>query len=178
MGWSKSEASDSAPFVPNETGLNVSELEILLISGNTLDSVAPVDINSYVTVKTNAAMFYPNQIYNTGVWDISSIEAKVTLDYLQPRSSKVMFSGTFISSATTNSGFVSVRISDSTGQLTGTEKRYSTGKAVSATEINIGFSTVGYTTLNNTQDLFLEVSKDFAGNLILKDALISIEPLW
>jgi len=165
-------------FPPEDTGLNKMQLELLVVSGNTQDSVAPVDIDTYVTALTNSAMFYPNVIYNTGVWTPSSTEIKTVLSYPLPRSSKFVISGTLISDSATNSGFIGVRLVDSTGELTGSSKRYSTGRTNGALTVNVGFSLIGYSTLTDTQNVRLEISKDFAGSLVLEDALFTVKPLW
>jgi hypothetical protein len=165
-------------FPPTETGSNVIELELLVVSGNTQDSVAPVDIDTYVTALTNSAMIYPNPIYNTGKWSPSTTEIKTVLTHTQPRSSKFVLSGTLTSDSATNTGFIGVRLSDSVGVLTGSDKRYSTGRTNGALTVNIGFSLIGYATLTNGQGLHLEISKDFAGSLVLEDLLFTIKPLW
>ena len=165
-------------YPPNQTGHNHNRLELLLVSGNTQDSVAGVDIDAYVTVKTNSAMTHPNPIYDTGVWGLSTTELLASLDLPVPRSSKIMISGTIVSDSAVNSGFISVRLSDSNSALTGSTKQYSTGKSVGGATVNVGFSVVGYTTLASGQEFKLEVAKDFAGTIVLDNALITIEPLW
>jgi hypothetical protein len=87
-------------------------------------------------------------------------------------------SGTLTSDSATNTGFIGVRLSDSVGVLTGSDKRYSTGRTNGALTVNIGFSLIGYATLTNGQGLHLEISKDFAGSLVLEDLLFTIKPLW
>jgi len=165
-------------FPPEDTGLNKIQLELLVVSGNTQDSVAPDDIDTYVTALTNSALIYPNPVYNTGIWTPSTTEIKTVLTHAQPRSSKFVLSGTLTSDSTTKDGFIGVRLSDSTGVLTGSDKRYSTGKTSGAATVNVGFSLIGYTTLTNGQELRLEISKDFAGSLLLENALFTVKPLW
>lgn len=165
-------------FPPTETGDNTTELELLVVSGNTQDSVASDDIDTYVTALTNSAMIYPNPVYNTGIWTPSTTEIKTVLDHVQPRSSKIVLSGTLISDSATNTGFIGVRFADNGGVLTGSTKRYSTGRTNGQLTVNIGFSLIGYATVTDGQEIRLEISKDFTGSLVLENAIFTIKPLW
>ena len=163
---------------PVDTGSNYNQVEILLISGNTLDSVAGNDPTAFVTAKTNVALSRPSVIYNTGKWNVSPNTVAVTLNSANPRASKFVVSGKITSSSTANDGHVVVRLRDTNALLTGTTKAYSAGATSGASTVEVGFTMVGFTSLVNTEQLFLEVAKDFPGTLVVESLLMEIEPLW
>ncbi|QZI89592.1 hypothetical protein SIPHO076v1_p0059 [Vibrio phage PS34B.1] len=163
---------------PDDTGSNYNQVEILLISGNTLDSVATSDPTAFVVAKTNVALSRPSLVYNTGKWDIPLDEVSVSLNSVNPRASKFVVSGKITSDSTSNDGHVVVRLRDTTALLTGTTKAYSAGATSGASTVEVGFTMVGFTSLTNGQELFLEVAKDFPGTLVVESLLMEIEPLW
>ena len=170
-------AGGSGAGLPTETGQNVVGREIILVSGNTLDSVASSDIGVFVPVLTNSNAFYPAPVYNTGVWTLGAGDVSMDLAHAQPRSVKIVASGVFKSDSTANNGHIAMRLVDTSAVLTGTTKRYSAGTTAGASTIEVGFTIIGYTTVTTGQTVHLEVAKDFSGTVVLDSVLMSTTPL-
>ncbi len=163
---------------PSETGSNFSEIEIILVAGNTLDSVTSDDPVDFVLAKTNVAPFYPSPIYNTGKWSLGSSAIEATLVSVMPRTSKIIVSGTISSDSTVNSGHVAVRLRDTDSVMTGTSKQYSAGATAGGNTVEIGFTVIGFTTITSGKVISMEVAKDFSGTLVVESILMEIEPVF
>ncbi len=175
MSWSKFEGG---AYPPQATGDNLSGTVIAVYSGNATDSVASDDIDVFVTAKHGDNAVYPNPIYDTGALTLDAAEAKLTNDLNVPYSFVIEFNGEFTSNSTSNSALISHRLNSSGGIGTGTKKTDSAGPTGGTSTVATGFGTVGAFTLQAGESVWLEVSKNVSGTLVLADSLVIVRPIW
>jgi hypothetical protein len=165
-------------FPPTLTGQNLAKGEIIIASSNITDSVAGTDIDTFVVALHDDDVFFPNPIYDVGTLDIDLTEMKFTNVSGSPFSFTTSIGGKLTSNSTSNGALVGVRINSTTGAGTGTEKTYSAGPTGGPSTVRSGFTTIGAFTLQNGESIWLEVSKNVAGTLVVDNALFIIKPLW
>ena len=94
------------------------------------------------------------------------------------RSFEFSVGGTITSDSQDNAALVGVRLVSSSGVLTGAAKVYPAGVTSGATTVKFGFTTVGFATIPAGESVWVELSKNFAGTLVVESMLIACRPLW
>lgn len=170
-----------ASIYPTETGQNVEQRDLLVVKGNTEDSLAGTDLDTFTVAKNNAGHIHPSEIFTTGTWIVED-ESLFTAKYVGssiPRHCKIIFSGRVFSDSSTDSNRVGVRLNSSIGGvLTGTTKVYPVGRLAGQNETDVAFTLIGFGEFQLNEELSLEVSKDFTGTLIIDDVILEVEPLF
>lgn len=162
---------------PPSTGQNLSRTSVVVVGGNTVDSVAGIDLNTHVTTKQSGLNF-PAGIYDTAEWSISPTEVLLTNVSAEPVSAKFTVGGKFTGSSTANTALIQVQLNSTSGIGTGTTKSYSAGATAGATTISAGFTTIGAFTLQPGEAMWLECSKNVSGTLVLESCLILAELIY
>lgn len=165
-------------YPPESTGQNLSRTSVIVLNGNTTDSVAGNDINSFVVAKHDGTLAFPAELYNTGFVSIHASEIKVTNVKGEPISLALSLNGRIVSDITLNSALAGVRLNSDGGLLTGTDKVYPAGVTAGGSTLDVGFTTIGAATLQPGQSLWLDVSKNTAGTLIVQSVLLLIRPIF
>ena len=162
---------------PLETGQNLFKQEILTIAGNTLDSIAGTDLTVYTKAKVNVNLSYPNAIYNTGQFTIEN--GLIQLNKIaNARSFEFTIGGKITSDSQDNAALVGIRLVSTAGPLTGASKVYPAGVTSGTSTVECGFTNVGYANIPSGNSVWVEVSKNFIGTLVVKEIIIAVRPIW
>lgn len=146
-----------------------------VVFGN--DNTAPTltdDEDNYVLANTTT-LTTPES--STNIWTYSPTAALFTYTGTGPTAYEIIISGTVDSDSTTNTGHINIRLREPTGIMTGTTKRYSAGRTAGAATSKVGFTSVGFGSFSNGDQVQIEISKDFNGNLYLSDLIVAFKPL-
>ena len=170
-------SASSEEYPPEATGENASQTQVATVQDNTTDSVAGIDITSFVEVLQSGLAFV-NAIYDTGNLDIDLTRLRFTNNSGKPFSFKITIGGTILSSSTINSAVFAVRLRSTGNVGTGTLRRYPAGLTTGGATIDLGFNTVGAFTIADGESVWLECSKSVLGTLIVSSCLVLIEPIW
>lgn len=149
---------------------------VFVMNNNTVNTTTNADSTNYVVATTDTTNLQPPSPEYGLKYSVTNGQVKVTKVYAGIADVKVTISGKITSDSTSDTDHYFLRIVDGTGAvLTGTDKRYSAGKAQGAVTSEIGFTLVGYGRLVDNETLQLEIAKDFIGTSVLTDVLVSIE---
>lgn len=164
-------------YPPESTGTNQSQTQVATVQGNTVDSVAGNDIDTF-TEALQSGLSFPAPIYNTGKLIIDATRMRFTNNSGSAFSFEIEIGGELISSSGVNAAVFGLRLNSSGGVGTGTLRKLPSGLTTGQLSIDIGFGTKGAFTLQNGESVWLEVSKSVAGTLIIQSALCFIRPIW
>lgn len=165
-------------YPPENTGQNLSRTNVIVLNGNATDSVAGTDLDSFVTAKHDGTFDFPSPLYDTGYISLDLTELKITNARDTPLSLAVSLNGRIVSSSTSNTAVVGVRLNSTGGILTGTDKVYPAGATSGGTTLDVGFTTIGAVTLQPGESLWLDVSKNVTGTLVVQSALTLLRPIY
>lgn len=171
------DSSSIDSFPPESTGQNVSQTQVSTLQGNTVDTVAGTDINTFSEC-LQSGLGFPNIIYDTGNLSLDATRLRLTNNSGKSFSFKITIGGTMLADSTVNSAIFAVRLRSTGGLGTGTLRRYPAGLTAGGVTIDLGFNTVGAFTLADGESVWLEASKSVIGTLIISSCLILIEPIW
>jgi len=164
-------------FPPISTGSNLTQNQVAVLDGNTTDSVAGIDINSFVE-GLQSGLAFANAIYDTGNLILDATKMRLTNNSGKPFSFKINVSGVILSDSSISSAVLAVRLNSSGGVGAGTLRRYPAGLTTGLATIDLGFSTNGVFTIANGESVWLECAKNVLGTLIISNCLVLIEPIW
>ena len=162
---------------PDNTDGNLSQTQIATASGNTVDSVAGININTFVEA-LQSGLSFPSSIYDTGNLDIDLTRLRLTNNSGKNFRFKITIGGTLISDSTLNSAIFAVRLNSTPNIGTGTLRRYPAGLTTGSATIDLGFNTVGAFSLADGESVWLECAKNTLGTLIIQSCLVIIEPIF
>jgi hypothetical protein len=177
VGW-RSHALVSELYPPALTGENKSKTVVLVYSGNVTDSVASADIDIFVTAKHNSNQLFPSPVYDTGVLSFDNTEAKMTNISASNYSFTVTFGGILSSNSTSNTALIRHRLNSTGGVGTGTLKTDSAGPTGGSSTVEAGYSTDGAFTLAPGESMWLEVSKNVSGTLVMEGSIVVVTPIF
>ena len=154
--------------------------DIYIVKGNTLDSVTTSTLYDFVIGKTNVAPVAPEEDLGGKFYDLVVGSGEFKLNYNGTESKRFGYkvSGIVNSVESGNSNKFAVRLVDDVGGIfTGTTKTYAAGKGTGGAPSEIGFTCIGYGRAEVGSNIFLEVSKNFTGNCVIQESLITIESI-
>lgn len=165
-------------LIPDFTGENRVQREVLRIQNNTLSTTTNNVLSNFVTAQTNEALSAPEPEYQRGDFTVDPNLIKLTYTGQAPRDIRFVISGLISSDSTANDDKVGVRISNGAGTLyTGSAKIYPSGTTLGGASTVIGFTTIGFGRLDVNDEIHFEISKNFNGTLVVENCILSIEPL-
>lgn len=176
-GCCSSSGGDVEAFPPESTGENVTQTQVATLQGNTVDSLASNDIDTFVEV-LQSGLAFASALYDTGNLVLDATRMRLTNNSGKPFSFKITIGGVIISDTVVNSALFRIRLNSTSNVGTGTVRRYPAGLTTGATSVDLGVNTVGAFTLSDGESVWLECSKSVAGTLIMQSCLILIEPIW
>ena len=160
----------------NNVGVN-------LFTSNDNVTVTPTTavITDFVDSLLTSAPFTPPAVDYDNLFSADPITGLLNYLGLTPRSFRISLSGRVTSTSTGNDDKIFIRAVKGQGatftQFTGGSKRYSAGKAVGQLTSEIGFSLEVFGRFEVGDQLKIQLSKDFVGDVTLKEVICVFSPV-
>lgn len=154
--------------------------DLYIVKNNTEDSLASSTLYDFVIGKTNVAPTTPEPDLGNKFYGVPLAGNEFKLEYLGTESKRFSYtvSGIINSTSSGNDHRFAVRLVDDIGGIfTGTTKTYAAGLGTGGAPSEIGFTSVGYGRAEVGSTIRLEVSKNFVGDCIVQESLITILPI-
>lgn len=149
--------------------------QFTVIFGNDNTQATTTDANETFVTANIDTLSTPAS--STPRWTFSPTQGVFTFMEPGPTPFEIIASGSIDSDSTADTDHISVQLVEPSGVMTGTNKRYSAGRAPGGVTSKVGFTAIGFGSFVQGDQVQLQLAKDFAGPLYLEDALVAFKPL-